>query len=320
MSLTTHHLYIIARVSTPLELDEQSGSALRRAISEALWGRFCANKDAPKCAECVLVRVCPVATLVAPMREGEQQGDEQSPRPYVVRPPHGHVQHYDPGETLQFGLGLFGPATDLFPFLLIAVDNLERGGLGRKLEVNQGQRGTVQVEQIVAVHPLTEQTRVLYQRGSPLVQIPGLPVQPAQVAAYAAGLPPDRLTIHFKTPLRLVHHQRLVKQIALQPLLQQLIMRLDALCQIYGSGPLELDVPRLLELAKRVSVVDDRTCWVDVINQSFLQHRRISTGGLIGRATFVGDLTELRTLLVWGSLLHVGQNAVKGGGWYEIER
>jgi len=41
-------------------------------------------------------------------------------------------------------------------------------------------------------------------------------------------------------------------------------------------------------------------------------------GGLIGQVTLEGDLEPLRKLLVWGSLIHVGKNAVKGDGWYTI--
>ena len=54
-----------------------------------LWERFCANRAAPTCAACPLLRVCPVAALVAPMREDGETGGAQRPRPYTVRPPLG---------------------------------------------------------------------------------------------------------------------------------------------------------------------------------------------------------------------------------------
>ncbi len=80
MTLTTHHLIFTAETVTPLALEAQSGAALRGAISNALWDRFCANKAAPTCAGCPLVQVCPVAALVAPMRAEDEKGGDQRPR------------------------------------------------------------------------------------------------------------------------------------------------------------------------------------------------------------------------------------------------
>jgi hypothetical protein len=40
---------------------------------------------------------------------------------------------------------------------------------------------------------------------------------------------------------------------------------------------------------------------------------------MVGEAVFTGNLGPLREILVWGSLVHVGKNAVKGDGWYVVE-
>ena len=61
-----------------------------------------------------------------------------------------------------------------------------------------------------------------------------------------------------------------------------------------------------------------RPRWVDVVSYSSRTRTRTPIGGLVGQVTLVGDLAPLRELLVWGSLIHVGKNAVKGDGWYTI--
>src|SRR6266540_5895058 len=101
MTLMTHHLEFTAAAVTPLELDDQAGSAIRGAVVGGLWERFCANKAAPACAACPLLRVCPVAALIAPLREDGEPGGAQRPRPYVVQPPPG--RRYAPGAELTFG-------------------------------------------------------------------------------------------------------------------------------------------------------------------------------------------------------------------------
>lgn len=318
MTLTTHHLSFTATALTPVALGEQSGSAVRGAVAGALWERFCANKAAPVCADCPLMNVCPVSALLAPLRDEDQKGSDQRPRPYVTRPPRDGARTYAPGELVRFGLALFGSAAALYPYVVMAASELEREGLGTRLRELGGRRGTLRLSEIAAVDPLTGARQPLYTAGSGQVKQPGLPVDVEKVRAYAATLPADQITLRFHTPLRLVDQERLVKRIALRPLIQRLMRRLDDLSMAYGAGPLGLDFRTLLDIAEGVQVVADRTRWVDVVSVSHHQRRRTPIGGLIGSATFVGDLGPLRELLVWGSLVHVGKNAVKGDGWYSL--
>lgn len=92
--------------------------------------------------------------------------------------------------------------------------------------------------------------------------------------------------------------------------------RLDDLSRAYGNGPLALDFRGLLAIAEQVTTTVDQTRWVNVVSVSARQQRRTPVGGLVGSATFSGPLAPLRDLIVWGSLIHVGRNAVKGDGWY----
>lgn len=318
MKLTTHHLQFTAEALSPVALEAQSGAAIRGAVSNALWGKFCVNKAAPSCAACPLVQVCPVAALVAPMRDDEQKGSDQRPRPYVVEPPPG-PRTYAPGETITFSLGVFGSAAALFPYIVMAANELEREGLGRRQPDLRHQRGRLRLTRIAAVHPLQRREQTLYSAGEGQVHAPDLPVSAADVATYAASLPSDRITLRLHTPLRIVEQGQLLRQIALRPLIQRLMRRLDDLSIAYGDGPLELDFRKLLDIAETVQLSDNQTRWVDVVSASARRQERTPIGGLIGSATFAGDLAPLRELLVWGSLVHVGKNAVKGDGWYTLE-
>ncbi|GIW02430.1 CRISPR system precrRNA processing endoribonuclease RAMP protein Cas6 [Roseiflexus sp.] len=316
--LTVHHLLLAFTAVTPLELDDNAGAAVRGAIVNALLNRFCANKAAPTCADCPLLTVCPVAALVAPMRDAGETGGEQRPRPYVTRPP--QPRRYAPGETLTFGLGLFGHAADLFPYLVMAAQGIEVQGLGRRLQENNGRRGAVRLAAIDAFNPLTGAKQSLFRAGQRQVQAPGIPIGPADVAAFAANLPTDRLTLRFLSPMRLIDGGRLVKRPALRPLVQRLGIRLTDLSTAYGDGPLPVaDARSLLPLAEGATLARDTTRWIDVISHSRRTGERTPIGGFIGDAVFTGDLGPLRELLVWGSLVHVGKNAVKGDGWYNVE-
>ncbi len=108
-SLHAYHLRVRATATGPLELHEHTGASLRGAFFGALWGRFCTNKQAPTCAACPLVQVCPVSTLVAPLRDEATRGRDV-PRPYAIKPPVGHARTFGPGDGFEFGLTLFGSA------------------------------------------------------------------------------------------------------------------------------------------------------------------------------------------------------------------
>lgn len=317
MTLTTHHLEFTAHAVTPLELDAQAGAQLRGAFVESLWDRFCANKAAPTCADCPLMRVCPVAALVAPMREEGETGGEQRPRPYVLQPPAG-PRRYETGDELRFRLGLFGPAAMLFPYVVMAAQGIEQGGLGRRLPTNGGRRGTLRLAEIAAIDPLSATRQVLYRPDQPQVQSPGLPVPASAVIVAAAALPADTVTLQLLTPLRLIERGQLVHTFALRPFVQRLKERLDQLSLAYGEGP---PLPRLDldQLLAPVTIARDASRWVDLVNYSSRQRRGLPLGGLVGTITLAGTLDpQLRELLVWGSLIHVGKNAVKGDGYYRI--
>ncbi len=319
MTLLTHHLHITFNATSPLELDDNAGSAVRGAVVNALLNRFCTNQTALTCSDCPLIRACPVAALVAPMRDAGEPGGEQRPRPYVIRPPQG--RRYAPGETLTFGLGLFGHTAQLFPYIVMAAQGIELFSLGRRLEENRGRRGGVRLQSIDAVNVLTGAKQTLFRAGQRQVQAPGIPIGPADVASFAATLPADRLTLRFLTPMRLIDGGRLVKRPALRPLIQRLGIRLTDLSIAYGDGPLPAaDARALLPLAESATLDYDDTRWIDIVSHSRRTGERTPIGGMVGTAVFSGDLGPLREILVWGSLVHVGKNAVKGDGWYVVER
>ncbi|WP_322489272.1 hypothetical protein [Chloroflexus sp.] len=86
-----------------------------------------------------------------------------------------------------------------------------------------------------AFNPLTSAKQSPFRAGQRQVQAPGIPIGPAEVAAFAANLPTDRLTLRFLTPMRLIDGGRLVKRPALRSLVQRLGIRLTDLSTAYGE-------------------------------------------------------------------------------------
>ncbi|WP_069804363.1 CRISPR system precrRNA processing endoribonuclease RAMP protein Cas6 [Thermogemmatispora onikobensis] len=329
--LTTYHLLWTMRVETPLELDASPGTALRGALFSAIWHRFCTNKQARTCLECPLLQVCPVSALLAPaddpqaptlQRLNGQPWGRDIPRPYVLEPPLEGGRRYEPGERLVFGMTLIGRRVELLPYVMLSSQELERQGLGRPLPENGSppRRGELRIERIEAYHPFSGERQQLYRAGAQQVRTPTLAVQAEDVRQRALTLPEQRVTLTFLTPLRLVRHGALCKEPDFATLVQRLLERLEQLGLAYGAAEearaLAEQREHLLALAAAVRCEGHTMRWQDMPSYSRRLRRATPIGGLVGQATFVGDLAELRELLVWGELIHVGKDVVKGNGWY----
>lgn len=317
-ALTAHHLQVQATATAPLELRQHTGASLRGAFFGALWGRFCTNHAAPTCASCPLVPVCPVSALVAPLRDEAPRGRDV-PRPFAIRPPVHHARIFGPGESFTFGLTLFGCGLALFPYIVMALHEMAHHGVGRRVPQNNWERGAFRINEIQAVNPLTGRAQTIQTAGSNQVQVPDLPITWADAVQQAASMPTDRLTLRFLTPLRLVEQKRLVKTPDLRPLVQRLLERHDGLARECDGTPVAADTRREW-IAAAAAIVLERTdvYWVDLSSFSSRQRRTTPIGGLVGTATYRGDLRPLLPLLVWGTVIQVGKDTTKGNGVYSI--
>jgi hypothetical protein len=333
--LVAYPLRLTLEATEPLELEQHAGSALRGLLFQGLWERFCVNKQASECATCPLVQTCPVSALVAPLRDEHPRGRDIA-RPFVVRPPLVAAAtraglRLERGQVVRFGLTLLGSAGKLFPYVVMAVPVMEQSGVGRALEVNGRRRGRFVVRQIEAIHPFSGAETRLFTRGETAVQAPAVAVTAADVSARAERLPAEQVTLHFLTPTRLTAQGHPVPRPDVLALSLRLAERLEQVEQEYGGlapgeapelgqRPGLVRYEQVRELAAACTLVSDETRWVDVLSYSGRQRRLTPIGGFVGRATFcVPRAPLLRELLVWGEVLHVGKNTVKGDGWYQIE-
>ncbi len=332
-NFTAHRVHFICEVQAPILLNEHQGSAIRGALFHALRNRFCMNREAEECALCPLVATCPVAFLVSTMDPNSSRGRDL-PRPFTIQPPlpgSGHPTEcedrlffrYEPGETLEFGLTLYAQAVQLFPYIVLAVKEFERGGLGRRVQRANGQwrRGTLAVREAWAENPLTGERQRVMTSGDNVVRVPDVPVTHAQVLHLK--VPRGKARLRLLTPTRLVERAHLVKpeDFRFRSLFQRLMDRLEALSRAFCDTPLLFDDPKgLIAAAEEVRVVENRLRWEELRSYSSRRQAESPTSGLMGYVTLQAqDWSPFWPYLVWGQFTHVGKDAVKGNGMYRIE-
>ncbi len=334
---TAHRLRFVAEVQSTVELNEHQGSAIRGALFHALRNRFCGNREVEECAACLLVATCPVAFLVSTLDPQSDRGRD-IPRPFTIQPPlPGSGQpreqgdrlffRYEAGESLEFGLTLYAQALQLFPYVVLAVNEFERGGIGRKTRQEDGRwrRGRLAVREIRAENPLTGERQPVLHAGDKMVQVPDIPITHQQITDYVLRITHHvpRLTLHFLTPTRIVERGHLLKPetFHFRPLFQRLMERLEALSRAFCDTPLVFDDPKgLIAAADRVRVVENHLHWEEVRSYSTRRRAESPISGIIGRVVLeADDWSPFLPWLIWGQFTQVGKDAVKGNGAYSAE-
>ncbi|MGQ9569194.1 MAG: CRISPR system precrRNA processing endoribonuclease RAMP protein Cas6 [Anaerolineae bacterium] len=319
---TAHHLRFVLKAETLLELPAHKGSALRGALFGALKAHYCPAPSAPDPLHSTL---CPVCWLMA-REEPQAERGKDVPRPYTLKPPLRPWTRLEPGEEFTFGITLFAQAIGLFPYLILAVPEMGRIGIGHRIPENGYRRGQFSLQRAETVNLLTGETKTIFQAGNSNVRAPERPITPARVQDAADYLASQLranggiLTMTFLTPTRIIYSERLVHRPFFSPLFHRLLERLEALMTTYGGEAFPYVKEELLPLADRVRLVEDGTHWVEVKSYSRRQDRTTPVSGFVGRATFQAAAWEpLLPPLIWGQVTHVGKNAVKGDGWYRLD-
>lgn len=322
--LTLYQLEITLEAVTSLALDAYAGSALRGAFFSALWNRFCTNHEALTCYECPLNAACPVSSLAAPLRDEAPRGHDL-PRPYIITASYHEKKRFESGETYTFSFTLIGNAAKLYPYVIRTLQEMERHTIGHPLQELYGRRGRFQVREIYSVHPFTHERVCLWQRGTTRPEKLQLGISHDDVRERAEQLATNSLTINFLSPTRLIQNAQVLRQPSLDVLALRMAQRLEQVQQEYGSASMnDTRTGRewylfIKEYAQKIHLERNETRWVDIHSYSSRQRREIPIGGFVGRASFVGPMTSLHELLIWGELLRVGKNIVKGAGMYQIE-
>ncbi len=319
--LTAYHLRFTVIAETPIAFHDFKGSALRGAIAGYLKRTYCPEWRASK-TDPLHQALCPVCQLLSYELTPEEGGDVR--RPFALQPPLGDQNAFEPGESFNFGLTLFSSQLAYLPYLVLAVRAVGEDGIG--IVVANQRRGRFQLGRINAVNALTGESKTLWVPGAATVQTATLPVTHEQVMASATswcehlGRHENLLTVDFLTPLRLIQSEHTVKTPAFFPLAKQVALRVLDLCAQHGGGRPDVVLKRdLYPSADTVTLLHDQTQWWDVTGYSGRLARAQNLGGLIGQATYHTRTWEsLLPWLVWGEIVQVGKNVVKGCGVYRL--
>lgn len=275
------------------------GSMLRGAFGGALKTVMCGSvkKD---CQECRLLDRC----LYARVFETHERGTQAArPHPYVIEPPLDATGSYAAGESLEFGLLLFGKTNDFLMFFLHAAELMGKRGLGKGA---QG-RANCALESVC-----DEQGRRLYRpEDGRLLFEPeprALRLQPAP------AIPSAEVAIRLHTPFRQKSQNRLLDELPFQALTRAMLRRISGLFEHYGDGEPDIDYRGLVARAAQTRTLASELRWRDWERYSNRQQSRMQLGGLVGSVRYADVPAEYLPLLELSQLVHLGKQTTFGLG------
>jgi len=323
--LKIYCLEFVARATTPIEMGEYKGSALRGAWQSYLQASFCGVPPSMR-SDPIHQQACPVCYLTS------RETNSETRRPYALRPPLSRQACYQSGEKFVFGFQLFGNTQAIFPYVLLAAREMGRDrGIGRNPQTAK-QRGYFELLEVNNLVPFTNQRIPVLKNGDSTIHPPSLAVEPQLISQICEQWLPDlnngrTLKIDLLTPLRLINKEHLMRVFDPLVFFQRLLERLADLSEQYGDPPFSEKkstlgdlVNGLSPMAQNIRLVQDNTYWWDISGYSNRLGRSQPLGGLVGSVHLAADdWSELLPIFLWGEIVQLGKNIVKGGGWYHLE-
>jgi hypothetical protein len=307
-ALTLARYRVTYEALEPLDLPAYLGSTLRGAFGRAFRQLCCPARDGEACP---IPTSCPyhlVFETSPPPGADALSTHDEIPRPFVIAPPPASAPEYPAGSAVVFDLTLVGRAREFFPHFVVTLREVDRIGRGRRAVALAG---------IDAVQPLSGASESAYAAADNLVRSHDLGVALADCATVPR--PPNGLRVSFLTQTRLTHEGRIVRRPDFQVFFRRLLGRLSSLARFHCGAPLDVDFRGLIERAHAVRLVADRTRWTAWTRYSGRQDRRMEWTGIVGAATYDGDLAPFWPYLVFGQWTHVGKGATFGLGGYRLD-
>ncbi len=280
---------------------------LRGAFGLALKRVVCHFRlqDTKTCNECKLRARCPYSLIF----DGVPQTDRAmlrlypyAPQPFVFRDVSREL-----GENITFTIRLFGPAADLYPYVVVAVEQMLAKGLGRKrtpymlVEVTDGQS-------IIYTH---ERNNIDQPRRQNIELI-----QPQQSESTLSAN--TRIRIVSKTPIHIRTENRLNEKPAFLDLMKAGMRRIKLMNYFYGDHT-EYWPTELIGKCEHVEACNEDFNMWSIMRFSGRQESKIPLKGVFVNAEYIGCSVDVSAFLQSISQINLGKYGSFGLGQFDIE-
>lgn len=296
-------------------LPEYKGSTLRGGFGHS-FRRVCCTMRDQECKTCMLNQTCPYAYIFETPKVNGMEVQHQAsnlPHPFVIEPPATEQTEFQAGDDFEIGLVLFGKSVSFLPYFVYTFDQMGRMGLGKG-------RGKFELTAVYAMNDLaSQQKEQIYDSKSQMLNGNFKVWNLSDILTNISIAQVDTLAIQLVTPTRILHKNRLVRNIPYDLLIRTLLRRISLLGRIHCESDWDLPYKDILDHAiNHVKLVNSNTSWYDWERYSNRQRTRMKMGGIVGTLSYAGDLAPFMPLIVLGQFTHIGKNTTFGLGKYVV--
>lgn len=209
-----------------------------------------------------------------------------------------------------------GKCIEYLPYFIVAFEKLGELGIGKGRRRFQLHKVTGLNLPNQVVNEIVENEIFCCQNR--LVKNVNCTISGSQIQETSGTNIPDQIELHFITPLRLKYQRELVNNIELHILMRNILRRISSILYFHHGDDLNVDYKDLIAEAEKATKIEDNTIWVDWERFSKRQDTKLKMGGLVGRAKFKGDFTNIYPYLKLAEIIHAGKGTVFGLGKYKI--
>ncbi len=277
-------------------LPRWKGNLLRGAIGCALKRLYCLFPSG-NCKNCTLAFKCPFGYVYETPSHGiVLRKLKHVTKPYTVKPPLEEKTLYKKGDVLKFSFVVFGNAINYENHFINSLLFLSQNGIG-----NKNKRGRIVLRRVFAVNPFRNKKEVLYEDGEFFDSKIFISIRDLERKIER------NFSFNFLTPVRLVKKGALLENLTFENLYPFMLRKysyiLTCYCGINVEPCFDFKVNTLLQKleAKHFIYKGEKEVF------------------LYGKIYFSGRLKkDVRKVVNFCTLSHVGNKATHGFGWYEI--
>ena len=287
----------------PAKLPNWKGNLIRGALGYHLKKLYCMN-DLRDCHRCSLLFKCPYGYLFRTTTKGiVLRKIEHYTKPYVVKPPLESRTIYKPGDVVKFSLVLFGDAVEFEDQVFSAVNSMCRFGLGTK-----DCRGQLKVKRVFVENPLKNEKEFLFEDGA--MYNSRLYVKDSDLKVDVGRV----FKIKFLTPFRLLRNGAIISEPSFRDLVTFMLRKYSSIRYQYLRQELDVSVEEILRLSENIAMISPN------LNRRTFVYKNERETYIHGEIVYSGKLkANLRKLLGFCQLSHIGKRSSYGHGWYIVE-
>lgn len=292
-------------VLEPLKLPPFKGSTLRGGFGTAFKEAVCVTHQ-KNCRNCLLLYNCVYSYVFeTPVPEKSEVLTKypNAPHPFVFEPPLEDRTEYEPGETLEFGLTVFGKSIEYLPYFIWAFEVLGKKGIG----IKRGRFQILSVMQGKKIIYRDKKLRYEFKRES------------WEDLLIKSNPPGNEIKFEFLTPTRMLYRGQLVKVPEFHTLIRNLLRRINLMSYFHQDFEFEADVKNLIKESEGIKIKKQSIRQGFIKRYSARQKQKISMFGFTGEIVYEGNFEPFWSYLKLGEILHIGKATSFGFGKYKME-